>query len=152
MSSKLNLVRTWIDAAWANPPSSVIEANQAYLSDDFQSLDKDGSVVMNKEAYLGMAHLLLSAFTGMKWVNSGLRQEGDSVIMTGHFEGKHTGDVDLSALGVGVVPASGKMIVWPEASVEYKVEGDKIMSEKAYGGASGLAEMLAPFGVKLPSA
>jgi predicted ester cyclase len=152
MSSKLNLVRTWIDAAWANPPSSVIEANQAYFADDFQSLDKDGNVLMNKEAYLGMAHLLLSAFTDFKWVRSDLRQEGDGVIMSGHFEGRHTGDLDLSAMGVGVVPASGKMIVWPQASVEYKVAGDKIISEKPHGGASGMEAMLAPLGVKLPSA
>ncbi|MEJ2598515.1 MAG: ester cyclase [Anaerolineales bacterium] len=152
MSTKVDVVRTFIDAAWSNPPSSVIEANQTYLADDFQSLDKDGSVVMNKEAYIGMAHMMLSAFTGMKWVLSDLRQEGDSVIMSGHFEGRHTGDVDLSALGVGVVPASGKMVVWPQASVEYKVEGGKILSEKAYGGASGMEAMLAPIGVKLPSA
>jgi predicted ester cyclase len=151
MSSKLDIVRTFIDAAWTNPPSSVMEANETYLSDDFQSLDKDGNTQMNKEAYVGMAHLFISAFTDFKWVRSVLRQEGDSVIMSGHFEGKHTGDFDLSAVGVGVIPASGNMIIWPEASVEYKVEGDKIVSEKAYGGASGMEALLAPLGVTLPS-
>jgi predicted ester cyclase len=152
MGSKLEVVRTFIDAAWSSPPSSVIEANKTYLAEDFQSLDKDGNVQMNKEAYIGMARLLTSAFSDLKWVRSDLRQEGDSVIMSGHFEGKHTGDADLSAMGMGVIPASGKMIVWPEASVEYKVEGDKIMSEKPHGGASGIGAMLAPLGVKLPTA
>lgn len=44
------------------------------------------------------------------------------------------------------------MIVWPEASVEYKVEDGKIVRGKAYGGASGIEAMLAPLGIKLPSA
>lgn len=152
MSSKLDVVRTFINAAWTNPPASIIEANETYFADDFQSLDKDGNVVMDKEAYIAMAQQFISAFTDFKWVRSDLHQEGDSVIMSGHFEGRHTVDFDLSAMGAGVIPASGKMIVWPEASVEYKVEGDKILSEKAYGGASGMEAILAPLGVTLPSA
>lgn len=152
MSSKLDLVRNWIDSAWSKPPSSVIEANEAYLAEDFQSLDKAGKATMNKQQYIGVAQLFLSAFTDFKWVASDFRLDGDSVIMSGHFEGRHTGDLDLSAVGVGVVPSSGKMIVWPEASVEYMVEGDKVISEKPYAGASGIEELLAPLGVKLPSA
>ena len=50
MRSKLDVVRTFIDAAWSNPPASVMEANETYLSDDFKSLDKDGNTQMNKEA------------------------------------------------------------------------------------------------------
>jgi predicted ester cyclase len=152
MSSKLDVVRTFIDAAWKNPPASVMEANKTYLADNFQSLDKDGKAQMNKEAYTGMAKLFMSAFTDFKWVRSDLRQQGESVIMSGHFEGRHTGDIDLTAVGAGYIPASGKMIVWPEASVEYKVEGDKIVSERAYGGASGLDALLAPLGVSIPTA
>lgn len=66
-----------------------------------------------------MGQMLFTAFKDFNWVRSDLRQEGDSVIMSGHFEGTHTGDLDLSAMGAGVIPASGKMIVWPETSVEY---------------------------------
>jgi len=152
MTRNLDIVRAFLEAAWTNPPSSVIEANDTYLSDDFKSLDKEGNVEMDKEAYIGMSRLMFAAFTNFKWVRSDLRQEGDSVIMSGHFEGTHTGDLDLSAVGASVIPASGKLIIWPEASVEYKVEGDKIVNQKAYGGASGMDAMLAPLGVTLPSA
>jgi len=152
MTRNLDIVRAFLEAAWTNPPSSIIEANDTYLSDDFKSLDKEGNVEMDKEAYIGMSHLMFAAFTNFKWIRSDLRQVGDSVIMSGHFEGTHTGDLDLSAVGASVIPASGKMIVWPNASVEYKVEGDKIVSQKAYGGASGMDAMLAPLGVTLPSA
>ena len=105
---------------------------------------------MNKEAYIGMGQMLFTAFKDFNWVRSDLRQKGDSVIMSGHFEGTHTGDLDLSAMGAGVIPASGKMIVWPETSVEYQLEGDKILIEEPYGDARGVEDFLEVLGVKTP--
>lgn len=152
MSNILDVVREYIEAAWINPPSSVMEAEATYLSDDFQNLDNDGNVLMDKETYIGMGHLLFAAFKDFKWLHSDLRQEGDSIIMSGHFEGTHTGDLDLSAVGVGVIPASGKMIVWPKSSVEIKVDGDKIVSMNPSGDSRGVEDFLTVLGVTLPSA
>jgi predicted ester cyclase len=151
MSSKLDVYKAYYEASRANPPSSNIEAIETYLSDDFQSLDKDGNVLMNKEAYLGMVQLLFAAFKDFTYVRGGVREEGDSVIVSGHFEGTHTGDFDLSAMGMGVIPASGKKIVWPEASNEFNIEGDKIVSIKPYGDSGGMEAFLAALGVKAPS-
>ncbi len=53
MTSKLDVVK-----AWNAVPSGDIEASAAYLSDDFQNVDKDGNVVMNKEGVIGMGHML----------------------------------------------------------------------------------------------
>ncbi len=152
MSSKLDVYKAYRDASWANPPSSNIEAIETYFSDDFQSLDKDGNVVMNKEAYTGMVQLLFAAFKDFTYVTSDLREEGDSVFVSGNFEGTHTGDFDLSAMGIGVIPASGKKIVWPKASNEFKIEGDKIVGIKPYGDSGGMEAFLAALGVKVPSA
>ena len=152
MSSKVDVYMAYYEASWVNPPLSNVEALKTYLSDDFQSFDKDGNVVMNKEAQIGMTQLLMAAFKDFKAVNSDVREEGDSVIVSYHFEGTHMEDLDLSAMGMGVVPASGKKIVWPEASSEFKIEGDKIASIKPYGDSSGIEEFLEPLGVKLPSA
>jgi predicted ester cyclase len=152
MSSILDVYKAYYEASWANPPSSLIEANETYLSEDFQNLDQDGNVVMDKQAYIGMTHLLAAAFKDFKAVYSDLRQKGDSVIVSFHFEGTHTGDLDLSAMGLGVIPASGKKIVWPEDSSEFKIEGDKIVSIKPYGDSRGIEAFLAPLGVKIPSA
>jgi hypothetical protein len=66
MSSKLDVYKAYIEATWANPPSSVIEANKTYLSDDYKNYDKDGNLVMDKAAYIGMGQLLASAFTDFK--------------------------------------------------------------------------------------
>lgn len=152
MNSKLEVVRTFLDSAWANPPSSLREVSATTLSDDFQNVDEDGNVVMDKEAYIGMGQLLFTAFKDFKWVLRELREVDDGVLMSGHFEGTHTGDLDLSAMGMGVIPASGKKIVWSEAIVKWGVEGDKIVREEPYGGATGIEAFLAPLGVTLPSA
>jgi len=38
-----------------------MEASERYLADDFQTLDKDGSVQMNREQYMGLAQPLFPA-------------------------------------------------------------------------------------------
>lgn len=150
MSSKSDVIRAYYDAALSNPPASILKAAEKYFSDDFQSLDKDGNVVMNKETFLGITQLLVVAFPDFKAVYSDVYQEGDNVISKFHFEGTHTGDFDMAAMGMGVIPASGKKIVWPEAKTKWKVEGGKIVGEEPISG--GMDWFLAPLGIKLPSA
>ncbi len=105
---------------------------------------------MDKEGYIGMSHMLHGSLPDFKFVRTGLREEGDHVIMTGHFEGTFENDLDMSAMGVGVIPASGKKIVWSEVNVTVMVEGDKIAGEKPYGEGGGLAAFLGPLGVEAP--
>jgi predicted ester cyclase len=143
MSSKLDVVKTYLDEAWANPPSSNREASMKTYSDDFQYLDKDGNAIMDKQGYIGSGEMMFGSFDDFKWVLEDLREADGGVIMTGHFEGTHTGDLDLSAMGAGVFPASGKKVVWPEASVMLKVRGDKIISFQDYGGESGIEAFVA---------
>ncbi len=153
MTSPLEVVSAYLDAAWSDPPSSVLAALEEYLSDDFQNLDEDGNVVMNKEAYMGMARLLGAAFDDdFTFVVADLSEADDGALMSGHFEGTHTRDLDMSAMGLGVIPASGEKIVWDDATVKWTVEGDKIVRLEPYGGTAGLAGFLAPLGVELPSA
>jgi len=144
MTSNFDVVKTFLDRAWKDVPSSLAEASQDTLSDGFQSVDANGNVVMDKAAYIGSGQMMAASLQGFKWVLSNLRQEGDSVIMTGHFEGTHTGDLDLSAFGAGVIPASGKKIVWPESHVRWVVEGDKIVSEESLDESGGIEAFLAP--------
>ena len=143
MTSKLDVVQTYLDQAWANPPSSLAEISMRDYSDDFQYLDIDGNVVADKAGYIGMGQMMFSAFDGFHWVLKELREEEGGVVMTGHFEGTHTGDLDLTAIGAGVIPASGKKVVFPEASVKFEVSGNKIDSLAEYGGAAGFEAFVA---------
>jgi hypothetical protein len=80
-----------------------------------------------------------------------LQEEDEFVISGGHFEGTHPGDLDLSAMGLGVVPAGGKKIIWLEARAKLTAEGDKIVRMEPYAGAVGLQAFLAALGLELPS-
>lgn len=151
MGSKLEFYKAYFDASWANPPSSNVEAIETYMAEDFQSLDQDGNVMMNKAAQIGMIQLLFTAFKDFKFVRSDMREEGDNVIVSGHWEGTFTSDLDLSPLGMGVIPASGEKIVWPEATSKIKIEGDQIESITPVGDTGGVKGFLAALGVEPPS-
>jgi predicted ester cyclase len=128
----------------------VVEATEKYFSDDYQGLDKDGNVISDKTAYIATTQNLMNAFKDFKGVVHDISEEGDSVILTFHFEGTHTGDFDLSAMGLGVIPASGKRIVTPESKTKFMVEGDKIVGTQTISG--GFELLLADLGVTMPSA
>ena len=95
--------------------------------------------------------MVARAFTGMKYVVASTKEEGDRVFVTGHIEGKHTGDLDLSAAGLGVVPASGKQIVFPEATDAWTIKGNQIASIQEIGENSGMAGFLAALGLNPPT-
>jgi len=139
MTSKLDVVRAWTDM-----PAGNLEESAAYLSDDFQNVDEEGNVIVDKAGWIGMGQMLYGSLPDIKYVRTGLRQEGNFVLMTGHFEGTFERDLDLSAMGAGVIPANGKRIVWPDTSSKFMVEGDKIIKEEQYGESGGLEAFLAP--------
>ena len=151
MGSSLDVWKTYQEKAWANPPASLFETEDEYFAKDFKNLAIDGSVVADKATYIGMGHVLFNSFSGLNYVMSDLREEGDEVYMTGHFEGTFTNDLDLSAMGAGVVPASGKKVIWPENTIRIKVAGGKIVSIQDTDENSGIEAFLRLLGVEMPS-
>jgi hypothetical protein len=150
MSRKTDVVRMWEEESWRNPPSSFVNANEIYLSDNFQSLDKDGNVMGDKTGMNAMSQILYDSISGFKGVVHDLQEEEDgSVTMTFHFEGTHTGDFDLSAMGLGVIPASGKSFVTPESKTRFIVKDGQIMSSQPISG--GFEFVLAAIGA-IPTA
>jgi hypothetical protein len=153
MSSKVDYIRAYFDEVWADgsTPEAAMGWAEAYLSDDFQFLDKEGNVTMDKAAYIGFGQLLFASFNDLKFVYRDVRQDGDDVLVDSHWERTFTGDLDLSALGMGVIPASGKKIVWPDRSSKWKIEGEKVVSIQDFS-TGGVGEFLAPLRVRPASA
>ena len=149
VTSKLDTAQAYVDLISVG--GDFEKAITDYMSDDFENLDKDGDVALTKDQLLGMTRMLGPSFTGYGFVSADLREEDDYVIMTGHFEGTHTGDLDLSAMGLGVIPASGEKIVWPEASAKLTIEDSKIVRMEPHAGAAGLKAWLAALGIDTPS-
>jgi len=149
MTHKEDVVKIYHDEAYTNPPSSVIEAGEKFLSDDFHGLDKEGNVISDKASFLGMTHLLFSAFKDFRGVVHDVKEKDNAVLLTFHFEGTHTGDFDLSAMGLGIIPASGKRIVTPEGKSWFMVEGDQITGTQPISG--GMDDLLAELMAAPPS-
>lgn len=152
MSKSVDYLRAYLDEIWADTgtPEAAMGWAETHLSDDFQFLDKDGNVQMDKAGYIGFGYLLFASLKDLKFVYSDLREEGNDVMIDSHWEGTFTSDMDLSAMGMGVVPASGKKIVWPDSSSKWKVKDDKVVSIQDFS-TGGIGEFLAPLGVKPPS-
>jgi predicted ester cyclase len=148
LTSKIEVMEKWHEESWANPPSSVVQATEKFFSDDFKSLDKDGNVISGKAEFVASNKQLMEAFKDFKGVVHDISEEGDSVILTFHFEGTHTGDFDLSAMGLGVIPATGKKVVTPESKTRFMIEGDQIVSSQPISG--GFEYLLAGIGA-IPS-
>ena len=151
MSSNVDYLKAYFEETAAQIPESRIESLERQLSDDFQFLDKDGNVMMDRASYFGFSRLMLASFEDLQFVYSGFTEEGDDTTVRSHWEGTFTGDLDLSAMGMGVIPASGKKIIWPESSSKWKVEGGKVITIQDLT-EGGIGEFLAPLGVKPPTA
>jgi predicted ester cyclase len=121
----------------------------AVYADDFQLTDSVGGPPMDKSTWLGMELLILASFPDMEYVIEEIKEEGDGVRLAGHFIGTFTNDLDLSAMGIGVIPASGKKITWASSSELITVEGNKITRWHSLntGPDAGMAGFLRPLGV-----
>jgi predicted ester cyclase len=138
MTSKTDVVRAWTDS-----PAGDAQSTAAFLSEDFENVMADGTI-QTKAEYVGMASMMYASLPDMHGVVSDLHEEGGAVIMTYHFEATFQNDLDLSAMGAGVIPASGKKVVWPEDTVKLTVEGDKIRRLEPQGSSGSIADFLAP--------
>ena len=118
-------------------------------SDDFQWTDSLGSPPMDKGAWVGMGQMMEASFPDIEYVIEDINEEGDTVKVVGHFVGTFTNDLDLSPMGMDVIPASGEKTTWPSNTDLITVEGKKItrIHNPGTGPDAGLAGFLKAIGV-----
>ena len=146
MSKKMEVAKAW---AAAVAPDIDIDAAANLLSDDFQNLDQDGKVALTKEGILNLGRMMKAAFTNYGFALTKLSEKAEYIIITGHNEGIHTADLDLRGMGLGILPASGRKIEWPEASAKLTISGDKITRLEPYTGTAGLKAFLSALGIEI---
>jgi predicted ester cyclase len=120
----------------------------AYFSDDFQWTDELGSPPIDRSSWLSMDQLMKSAFPDLSYVIEGIREDGDGVVVTSHFSGTFSNDLDLSSMGLGVIPATGKAFVTPAQRDRVSFDGDKIseIHNQETGPDAGMAGFLKALG------
>ena len=109
------------------------EISYGYLSDDFQWSDSMGSPPMGKDAWIGMGELMKASIPDVANVIEEVHQEGENVIVASHFSGTFMHDFDLSAMNMGVIPATGKAVNFPSSTNRVSFDGDKISRLKDLG-------------------
>jgi predicted ester cyclase len=68
---------------------------------------------IGKQQWLGMSYALYAAFPDLQYNLRVTGVEGNTVMGTSQLTGTHTSDLDLTAMGLGVIPATGKSISLP---------------------------------------
>ena len=122
----------------------------SYLADDFQFSGPVPEPIDGKQ-WIGMSKTLKAAFPDIKYNLRVVGVEGNVVTTVTQLTGTHTGDLDLTAMGMGVIPATGKSFSNPEERGETTVNGDKIVSMRIPPTeGAGLMGILAQIGVKPP--
>ena len=98
------------------------------------------------------AQRFLKAFPDWNFNAKIVGEVADLVHITAHITGTHSGDLDLTSLDMGVIPATGKSIALPESKGRLTFQGDKISNmhfEVAEG--AGIPGILAQLGVSKPN-
>lgn len=102
------------------------DKSNSHLSDDFKGTDAVGGPPFDKAGWIGMGQMFKHSFPDIEVVIDDIHEHGDKVMLTSHFTGTFTNDFDLSAMGMGVVPASGKTVTFPTSTSEISFDGDKV--------------------------
>lgn len=106
--------------------SNDLDTAAALLASDFQFVGP-APEPMGAEQYIGFLTTLKAAFSDFS-VNLQLNEpDGNVAAGTNQVSGTHDGDLDLSPMGMGVIPPTGNRFSLPAEPVEITVEDDKIM-------------------------
>ena len=137
-------------AIYAAIESGDMDAVGSHLSDDFLF---SGPVPepIGFEPWSGMQKLMLAALPDWSFNLSDVRVTGSVAHATHQITGTHTGNLDLSALGLPVVPATGKAVKLPVEQADLTFEGSKVtrlhIEVPADGGVAAILQQL---GVEMP--
>jgi len=127
------------------------ESAKSYLSNDFKFSGAVPEPISGKE-WIGMSANLKAAFPDLDYQFTTDGSSGDTVNISAELRGTHKGDLDLTAMHMGVIPATGKSF---KAALEHgkaTVRDGKITSfalDRTEG--AGLMAILGQLGVKMPA-
>jgi hypothetical protein len=100
----------------------------SYMTDDFQADGVGFAQPLGAQEWLVVSKALRGGFPDISYNFEIESVEGDVVRSSTQITGTHTGDLDLSPLGMGVIPATGRSISAPREVNESVAAGDKFKS------------------------
>jgi ketosteroid isomerase-like protein len=137
-------VRTLMEAVQIGDYTTV----KSLPSDDFMF---SGPVPepINGEQWLGMSASMKAAFPDLDYH---FKVDGNVVKTSTQLSGTHSGDFDLTAMGMGVIPATGKSFSTTSDSAEGEVREGKVVAYRVQPTeGSGLIAILTQLGISVPT-
>lgn len=140
-----------VQALFNTIQSGNFEKAKSLLTDDFVF---SGPIPKpaNSAEWLGVSASLKAAFPDLDYQFKIEGVNGNVVNTIAQLKGTHKGDLDLTALGMGIIPATNKSFVAARERGKATVQGDKVKSlanEPVEG--AGLMAILHQLGVKVPA-
>jgi hypothetical protein len=123
----------------------------SYLADDFQVTGTMQPEPMGAQEWLGLSMALHAGVPDLNYNFQIVEADETTARVSTRFTGTHTQDLDLSRMGIGVIPATGVAFSAGEEFSEGRAEGGKIVSiYLEQGPDTGLADVFRQLGVEMP--
>jgi len=127
------------------------EKAKSLLTDDFMFSGPIPEPV-NGPAWLDMSAKLKTAFPDLDYQFKIENVEGNMVNISAALKGTHKGDLDLTAMGMGVIPPTNKSFSAAHEHGRATVQGNKVRSlVNVPTEGAGLMAILGQLGVKVPA-
>jgi predicted ester cyclase len=120
------------------------------FADDFQFSGPLPDPV-GRDQFLGLMELMWGGFPDIRFNTRLVDINGNVMHFTNQLAGTHTSDLDLSFMGMGVIPATGRSFSMARENGEGVIEDDYIVSvyvEPTEG--AGLIAILQQLGIEVP--
>jgi ketosteroid isomerase-like protein len=139
-------VQAYLDAFSAGD----LETAASYYADDFQFVGPTPEPI-GPDAYLGISRIMQAAFPDIDYGAQVVGSDGEVVFAEFTLSGTHEGDLDLTPVGMGVIPATGIHFSNPTEYFDITVRDGLITSMHTEPSPdSGLPGILSQLGVKMP--
>jgi predicted ester cyclase len=131
--------------------SGEFEKAKSLFADDFKF---SGPVPepISGQAWIGMSVSLKNAFPDLDYQFKVESVDGDTANISAELKGTHKGDFDLTAMNMGVIPATGKSFHAAHENGKATLRDGKIATWEMEGTeGAGLMAILGQLGVKVPA-
>jgi len=143
--------RETVQALLETVQSGDYQTAKSLLADDFMFSGPIPEPI-NGEQWLGMTAGMKAAFPDLDYHFKVEGVEGEVVKTSSQLSGTHTGDFDLTSMGMGVIPATGKSFSMTKDSGESEVRDGKIVAYRIQPTeGAGLIAILTQLGISVPS-
>ncbi len=121
-----------------------------FLADDFEFSGPIPDPV-GRDQFLGLMELMWNAFPDIQFNTQLVNIKGNVVHFTNQLAGTHTGDLDLSFMGMGVIPATGRSFSMARENGESVIADGYIISTHVQPTeGAGLMAILHQLGIEVP--